>query len=130
RADDVALDDPREVAPLLRLVAEARQPRRGHVGVHEHAEGHATGAAARHLLAQHHAREKIAARAAVLHGELEAEEPQLAEAPPERLRDLPRRLPLFHARDDFLLHEGTHALAPDGVLLGEHAYPRPSAATP
>ena len=59
----------------------------------EHAERHAARAAARHLLAQHHAREEVAAAAAVLDGELEAEQAQLAEPPPELARDPPRLFP-------------------------------------
>src|SRR5262249_31535277 len=126
RTHDLALDDSRQVAPLLCVVAEARQPRRGHVGVHEHAEGHAAGTAARHLLAHHNGRETTAARAAVLHGELEAEESQLAQATPERLRDLSRDFPLVDVRNDLLLDEGAHALPQHLMLLTEHAYPRPS----
>src|SRR5262252_7932791 len=123
---DLALDDSRQVAALLRLVAEARQPWRGHIGVHEHAESDAAGAAARHLLAQHNARKEVTACPAVVHGELEAEEPQLAQAPPERLRNLSRDFPLVDVRHDLLLYEGAHALPQHLMLLTEHAYPRPS----
>ena len=87
------LDDAGQVPPLLRVGAVAGEPGRGHVGVDQHAERHAARAAARHLLAQHHAREEVAARRRRTRRELEAEQAQLAQPPPELARDPPRLLP-------------------------------------
>ena len=108
------------VRPGARLGDGEREPRRGHVGVDEHAEGHAARPAPRHLLAEHDARQKITARATVRHRKVEPQEPELAEAAPERARDPPRRLPGSDARRHFLLHEGTDRLAELLVLAREH----------
>jgi len=74
--------------------------------VRQHAERHATRAAARHLLAQHHAREKISATTSVLDRELEPEEAERAESAPELARDLSRVLPGLDVRHHLLLDEG------------------------
>src|SRR5439155_15110769 len=116
RADRLATHDTREVLALLRLAAVARQPGRGHVRVHEDAERDASRAAARHLLSQDDAREEIAAAAPIVDGELEPEESQVAQPPPERSRDLPRRLPVRHLRRDLLLDEGADG-APQHLVL-------------
>ena len=120
RAHGVALDDGGQVLLLLRLRPITGEPGGGHVGVHQHAEGHPARSAARHLLAQHHARQEVPARASVLRRELQAEEPQLAQSPPELPRDPPRLLPLGDVRRDLFLHEGAHALAQQVVLGREH----------
>ena len=111
RAHRLALDDAGQVLLLLRLGAVAREPGRRHVRVHEHAERHAARPAPRHLLAEHDARQEVAAAATVLDRELEAEQTQLAEPPPERARDPPRFLPGVDVRRDFLVHEGADASA-------------------
>ena len=119
RAHRLARDDAGQVALLLGLGAVAREPGRRHVGVHEHAERHAARPAARHLLAEHHARQEVAAAPAVLDRELEAEQAQLAEPPPEGPRDLPGLLPGVHVRGDLFLDEGAHGAPQQGVLVAE-----------
>ena len=121
RADGLALDDAGEVLLLLRLGAVAREPGRGHVRVHEHAERHAARPAPRHLLAEHDARQEVAAASTVLDRELEAEQSQLAEPPPERPGDTPRFLPCVDMRSDFLVHEGADRPPQHRVLVAEDA---------
>jgi len=89
--------------------------------VRQHAERHATRAAARHLLAQHHAREKISATTSVLDRELEPEEAERAESAPELARDLSRVLPGLDVRHHLLLDEGTDG-GDDPALLVAHGH--------
>src|SRR5438445_13621867 len=77
----------------------------GHVAVD--ADGHGEGARARAgtLLVQHHRRAEVGAAPAVLLVVFDTEEPELAQARPDRPRHPAGRFPLLDVRHDLALDE-------------------------
>jgi len=87
--------------------------------VNEHAEGDASGAAPRHLLAQDDARQEIGAATPVLRREFEPEESEGAQPSPEFARDAV--LPGLDPRRHLLLDEGADGLPEQLVLVRERS---------
>ncbi len=119
QAGDLLALQPRfEVLPLLLLGAEQVDRRQRHVGLH--GEGHVGPARAgvAHALGPHQRVEVVAALAAVLLGEAEAEEAEVAGALHRRGRPV-GLLPLVAVGPELLLHPGLHRLAQVFVLLAE-----------
>ena len=122
---DVAGDRAGHVLPLLLLVPVGEQVRHDDVGVQR--DHHGVGADPRHLLHDDGVVEKVAARAAVLHGRGGAEEACRAGSPPRVLVAHAAYVPLRHLRLDLLLREAAELLAELFVLFGENASSHPAA---
>jgi hypothetical protein len=88
----------REVVLLLFFRPELLDRRNGHVGLHRHRHSDASGIAASHLFGQHDVAEIIPTASAVLLGERETEEPQLAETAEDLIGEVTLRLPLVGVR--------------------------------
>ena len=118
---DLLAGDPRDQPALLLLVGaevEDRRHRDRNVGVEP--GGDAAGAAgAGQLLDPDRVVQVGAALAAVLLGELEAEETELGAAPVELTGEFPRLLPLVDVRRDLLADEAADGLPQLLVLLAE-----------
>src|SRR5207245_4133412 len=92
---------------------------RGHVAVDADGHGERARPRARALLVEHGRSQEVGAGAAVLVVVLDAEQPQLAHARPDRARQAPGRLPLLDVRHDLLLDERPHRRPEHFMLLVE-----------
>ena len=119
RADLVALEPGNDPALLLLLRAELEDRRHRDPGVASDPGRYAARPAARHLLGEHGAVDRVAALAAVLLGVGDPQEAELAHPVEQRARELSCLLPLWRVRPDLLLDEGPQRLAQRLVLLGE-----------
>ena len=117
-ADLLALDPRHEVALLLLLGAEQVDRGQDHVGLDREAHVGAARARVAHALGADQRVVVVAALAAVLLREAEAEVAELAGAT-HRLVGPGRLLPLVAVRPELLLHPGLHRLAQVLVLVGE-----------
>jgi hypothetical protein len=111
-----------EVGLLLLLGAEQVDRRRRHVGVHRDAHREPARVRVDHLLGQHEVAVVVPALAAVLLGEREPEQPELAHAPEDRVGER-RLLPLLGVRRELARHERVDRLAQAVVLLAEDEVP-------
>jgi hypothetical protein len=117
RRDDLPGHAAGQPAPLLLVGADGDQVGDDDVGVHR--EPRAVGAGAGLLLGEDHVVAEVGdARAVVLLGHVEAQQPGLAGLEPELARDDPVLLPLVVERDDLALVEGPRRLAEVLVLGG------------
>ena len=87
--------------------------------MHDDAEGHAAGAAARQLFGQDHRHPEVGAAAAVFRRILGAEETQFPHVFEQRTGSLLLLFPLLHVRQDLLLHEASQRLSEELVVLGK-----------
>ena len=120
--DLLALDRGHEVGLLLLLGAEGEDRRRRHVGVDRDPHRQAAAVGVHDLLAEHEVAVVVAALAAVLLGEREAEQPELAH-PLEHPVVEGVLLPLLRVGPELLEHEGADRLAQLLVLVGEDEVP-------
>jgi len=86
---------------------------------HHSSECRRAGAGARALLVQDRRGEQVGAGASVLLVVLDAQEAELAHAPPDGLRDAAGGLPRLDVRHDLPLDEGAHRRAEHLVVLAE-----------
>ena len=118
RGDLLALDRRHQVGLLQVLGAELQDRRRRHVGVDGDAHREPAVVRLRHRLATHDRHEVVAALAAVLLGEVDAEEAELAHALEDPVREAVA-LPLLGVGRKLLPAEALDRLAQRLVLVGE-----------
>jgi hypothetical protein len=104
RGDLLASDGGYEPSPLLLLGPELENGRRRHLRLNRHRHTETARAGPRHLLREHHSREVIASLAAILRRVPQAEKPELAHPPEDRVRE-GILLPLLEVGLDLLLQE-------------------------